>query len=91
MSLISKFNGNMNVIGRLLKEYRIKNNLSYEQLSAKLELIGISIHKQSIYDIENNKRTVKDYELYALSYVLKIDVNELLVDIKNKFDETKGT
>ena len=91
MSLISKFNGNMNVIGRLLKEYRIKNNLSYEQLSAKLELIGISIHKQSIYDIENNKRTVKDYELYALSYVLKIDVNDLLVDIKNKFDETKGT
>ena len=81
----------MNVIGRLLKEYRIKNNLSYEQLSAKLELIGISIHKQSIYDIENNKRTVKDYELYALSYVLKIDVNDLLVDIKNKFDETKGT
>ena len=91
MSLITRFNGNMNVIGRLLKEYRIKNNLSYEQLSAKLELIGISIHKQSIYDIENNKRTVKDYELYALSYVLKIDVNELLVDIKNKFDETKGT
>ena len=91
MSLISKFNGNMNVIDTLLKEYRIKNNLSYEQLSAKLELIGISIHKQSIYDIENNKRTVKDYELYALSYVLKIDVNELLVDIKNKFDETKGT
>ena len=24
--------------------------------------MGISIHKQSLYDIENNKRTVKDYE-----------------------------
>ena len=84
MSLIAKFNGNMNVIGRLLKEYRIKNNLSYEQLSAKLELMGVSIHKQSIYDIEINKRTVKDYELFALAYVLKIDVNDLLVDIKDK-------
>lgn len=85
MSLIAKFNGNMNVIGRLLKEYRIKNNLSYEQLSAKLELMGISIHKQSLYDIENNKRTVKDYELFGIAYVLNIDVNDLLEDLRKQF------
>jgi len=85
MSLIVKFDGNMNVISRLLKEYRIKKNLSYEQLSAKLDLMGISIHKQSLYDIENNKRTVKDYELFGIAHVLGIDVNELLEDIKNRF------
>lgn len=72
----------MNVIGRLLKEYRTKKDLSYEKLSAKLELMGISIHKQSLYDIENNKRTVKDYELFGIAYVLGIDVNDLLKDIK---------
>ena len=77
MSLITKFNGNMNIIGRLLKKYRTKKGLSYEQLANKLELMGISIHKQSIYDIENNKRTVKDFELFGLAYVLKIDVNDL--------------
>ena len=82
MSLISKYNGNMNVIGRLLKEYRNKQKLSYEKLSAKLELIGISIHKQSFYDIENNKRTVKAYELFGIAYVLEIDVNALFKDIK---------
>ena len=82
MSLIAKYNGNMNVIGRLLKEYRNKQKLSYEKLSAKLELIGISIHKQSLYDIENNKRTVKDYELFGIAYVLGIDVNDLFKDIK---------
>ena len=85
MSLISKYNGNMNVIGRLLKEYREKEKISYEQLSAKLELMGISIHKQSIYDIENNKRTVKDYELFGLAYILGIDVNDLLRDIKKQY------
>lgn len=83
MSLIAKFDGNMNVIGRLLKEYRMKNNMSYEILSAKLELMGISIHKQSLYDIENNKRTVKDYELFGIACVLGIDVNDLLTDMKN--------
>ena len=85
MSLITRFNGNMNVIGRLLKEYRIKRDLSYEKLSAKLELMGISIHKQSLYDIENNKGTVKDYELFGIAYILGIDVNDLLLDIKKYF------
>ena len=51
----------------------------------KLELMGISIHKQSLYDIENNKRTVKDYELFGIAYVLGIDVNDLLKDIRKKF------
>lgn len=76
MSLIAKFNGNMNIIGKALKENRLKNNLSYEQLATKLELLGISIHKQSIYDIENNKRTVKDYELLGLAYALNIDIKD---------------
>lgn len=85
MSLIAKFNGNMNVIGRLLKQYRVKEGISYEQLANKLELMGISIHKQSIYDIENNKRTVKDYELFGIAHVLGIDVNDLLKDIKEEY------
>ena len=59
--------------------------LSYEKLSAKLELMGISIHKQSLYDIENNKRTVKDFELFGLAYVLGIDVNDLLADMNKNF------
>lgn len=85
MSMIAKFNGNMNVIGRVLKEYRTKQKISYEQLASKLELMGISIHKQSIYDIENNKRTVKDYELFGMAYILGIDVNDLLKDIKKEY------
>ena len=47
--------------------------------------MGISIHKQSLYDIENNKRTFKDYELFGITYVLGINVNDLLKDIRNKF------
>ena len=85
MSLIVRFDGNMNVIGNLLKRYRTEKGLSYEKLTAKLELMGISIHKQSLYDIENNKRTVKDYELFGIAYVLGIDVNDLLEDIRKNF------
>lgn len=87
MSLIKKFENNMNVISEQVRKHRESKGLSYEQLSAKLELLGISIHKQSLYDIENNKRTVKDYELFGLAKVLEIDVNDLLIDIKKKFED----
>ena len=45
----------------------------------------ISIHKQSLNDIENNKRIVKYYELFGIAYVLEIDVTELLKNISDKF------
>lgn len=82
MSLIKKFNGKKNVVAEQIKKYREEQNMSYEVLSAKLELMGISIHRQSLYDIESNKRTVKDYELFGIAKVLGVDVNDLLVDIK---------
>lgn len=84
-----KFNENMNIIYKSLKKYRTQRKLSFDQLSAKLELIGISIHRQSLYDIENNKRTVKDYEIFGLAYILDIDVNDLLEDIKKDFQNDK--
>lgn len=87
MSQIKKFNGNMNVISKTLKKYREEKGFSYETLSAKLELLGISIHKQSLYDIENNKRTVKDYELFGIAKVLDVDVNYLLSQIKTVLND----
>ena len=85
MSLVNKFDGNLNIISRLLRKYRFEKGLSYEKLSAKLNLMGVSIHEQSLYAIEMNKRTVKDYELFSIATALEIDVNDLLADISKKF------
>ena len=87
MSLIKKFNGKKNVVAKQIRKYREEQDMSYEVLSAKLELMWISIHKQSLYDIESDKRTVKDYELFGIAKVLNIDVNDLLVDIKEDLKE----
>ena len=82
MSLINKFDGKINVVGENLRKYRKEQSLSYEKLSTKLELLGVIIHKQSLYDIEKNKRVVKDYELYAISKVLKLPIDKLFDDFK---------
>ena len=52
MSLIKKFNGKKNVVNEQIRKYREEQHMSYEMLSTKLELMGISIHPQSLYDIE---------------------------------------
>lgn len=82
MSLINRYDDKINVIGENLRKYRIEQGLSYEKLSAKLELLGIIIHKQSLYDVEKNKRVVKDYELYAISKVLKLSIDKLFENVE---------
>lgn len=85
MSLHKKFNNNLNVISQRMHDIRTSKNISYSKLSDKLMLMGIDISKQSLYRIEKNKRSVRDYELEGISIVLGVTSDELL---KN-FPKTK--
>jgi hypothetical protein len=67
-----------NVIGPCLKNIRASQNITQGELSAKLEVMAIYLDRSSISKIERQNRIVTDYELIALSKVLKIDVNSLL-------------
>lgn len=68
-------NTQMNISGRLIKEYRKKANYSQEELCTKLALLGVTLYRNDIHRIETNQRTIKDYELAGICEVLKIDVN----------------
>lgn len=63
---VRKLNNNLNVIGKNLRKIRIEKHLSQANLTMELNLLGINLHKNDIYMIENNKRTVKDYEVWGL-------------------------
>lgn len=73
----NKYNDRLNIIGNNLKEYRKQLNISQEQLCSKLALLGITLYKNDIYRIENNKRTIKDFELWGIAKVLKIKCEDL--------------
>ena len=73
----SCFNNKINISGNKLKKYRLQRNLSQEQLCSKLSLLGITLYKNDIYRIENNKRTVKDFELWGITQVLNIKCEDL--------------
>lgn len=73
----SKFENKVNIIGTNLKKYRKELNMSQEQLCNKLSLLGITLYKNDIYRIENNKRTVKDFELWGILKVLNVKCDDI--------------
>lgn len=73
-----ELNGNKNVTGSNINYYRTKLGLSAQQLSDKLIMRGLDIHRQAIFAIESGKRTVTDYELAVIAEVLQVTPNALL-------------
>ncbi len=72
------FNGNANVVSKIITTKRTEKNLSYSELSNKLALLGITLYKSDLFMIENNKRLVRDFELIAICEVLEIKFQDLL-------------
>lgn len=85
MKNCGKYNDNLNVIGPILRQKRIEKKISFEKLSSKLLLLGVNIPVTSLHRIENNERTVRDYEICALSVALDIDVTDFLNPITENF------
>ncbi len=74
---IKRFNDKRNIVAELITDAREKKNMSRVELSQKLELYGIYLHRNEIYRIENNLALVKDFELAALAKVLDLDLNKI--------------
>lgn len=66
-----------NMIGDIVRKYRKAAKMSQQELSVKLELLGVYVCRGSISRIEDKSRTVTDIELYAFAEVLSIPWDEL--------------
>lgn len=65
-----------NLVGEKVKFYRKKKKYSQKALSEKLEIMAIYVCRGSISRIEDGSRTVTDIELYGLSKVLGVSIEE---------------
>ncbi|MBE5806661.1 MAG: XRE family transcriptional regulator [Clostridiales bacterium] len=83
---VRKLNNNLNVIGENLRKFRIERHYSQMDLTKELNLLGLNLHKNDIWLIEANKRTVKDYEVWGFVKVLGIDFLDLYNGIENKLE-----
>ncbi len=71
----------MNLVGKRVKKYRTEQNMSQQQLSAKLETIAVYICRGSISRIEDRTRTVSDIELWGLAQILGKPIQSFFEDI----------
>jgi transcriptional regulator with XRE-family HTH domain len=63
-----------NISGVRIRQVRLKNNLDQVELAAALNVdYGIKLEQSDISEIERQVRSLKDYELDAISRVLDID------------------
>ncbi|MCI8587246.1 MAG: helix-turn-helix transcriptional regulator [Clostridia bacterium] len=57
----------LNIVGNKIQQYRKKLNLSRQDLSNILMVLGYDISANSLYNIEIGVRTVVDYEICAIA------------------------
>lgn len=86
MNNITRYDGKLNIIGDVLKFYRIESGWSLVQTSNQLMLIGIDIPRSSVQRIETGDRVIKDYELVGFSKIFKVSPNTLLSDFLKELE-----
>lgn len=61
-------------IGKNIQSLRYKNNLTQDQVIAKLNLMGIVISKSTYAKLETNRMNIKVSELVALAKIFRLYV-----------------
>ena len=83
-----KLNNKLNISGNKLRKIREERHLSREKLSNMLLLeTGIDLSAETIANIENNKRTLGDYEFLFLIKILEIDILNFSKKIIEEIEE----
>lgn len=67
-----------NIIGKKIRQLRIKQGLTQKALAGKLQLEGYEFNDLTILRIENGTRFVPDYEVKALAYAFCVSYEYLL-------------
>lgn len=70
-----------NIIGDNVRRLRKEQKITQEELTAKLQVVGLDINRPMLTRIELKQREVYDYEALGIANVLNIPIEELF---KNK-------
>jgi transcriptional regulator with XRE-family HTH domain len=67
---INKVSSPLNLIGPQVRELRDRKGWTQEELSAKLQVFGWDVSRESLAKLETRQRRVPDGELFILAKVL---------------------
>lgn len=70
--------GKNNICRNKVFNLRKEMKISQRELAELLQLQGLDVDKNAIQRIESGQRFVTDIELFALSKVFKININDMI-------------
>lgn len=76
---IYEYQGKKNLCGKQVRVLRKNLKMTQNELAAKLQLCDVMLDQKAVSRIELQDRVVADYELWALSQVLKVEIGQLLL------------
>lgn len=67
-----------NTIGQNIRRLRIEKQIGQSELVSKVQLLGVSITRETLVKIEGGRQHIKLTQLKAIKEVLKVSYDELL-------------
>lgn len=78
------YGGKANLIGRRVREARLRRGLTQDELAAKMQLENIEISQKGISRLERQQRFVSDFELWALAGILNVELDWFFENLKEE-------
>ncbi|MBQ8526550.1 MAG: helix-turn-helix transcriptional regulator [Clostridia bacterium] len=69
--------GDKNIVGQKIAKIRIEKGLKQKDFIAQIQTSGLDMNPSSYSKLEGQFRSATDKELYIISKLLNVDINEL--------------
>ena len=90
MKIRKKSYGDFNMVGRNIEYIRKERGIKQKDFIAKIQVMGCDMNPTSYSKLEGQLRSATDKEIYIISKILNVNMEELFVDHAEKtFDERK--
>ena len=77
MKIRKKEYGSCNMIGKNVERLRKEQKIKQKDFISKMQIFGCDINPTSYSKLEGQVRIATDKEIFAISKILNIDMNEL--------------
>ena len=79
MKIRKKEYGNVNMVGKNIELMRKAKNIKQKDFISRLQTMGLDINPTSYSKLEGQIRVATDKELYCISKILNVSIDELFL------------
>lgn len=84
MKLRKKEYGNSNLVGKNIERLRKARGIKQKDFIAKMQIMGCDINPTSYSKLEGQVRSATDKEIFAISKILNVTMEDLFEDQSSK-------